>query len=33
MVSLSEMEAMAVEDLVKGVTVRDDEVLPDEVTF
>jgi len=33
MASLDEAEALALADLVKGVRVRDDEVLPDEVTF
>lgn len=33
MASLDEVEAVALAELVKGVTVRDDEVLPDEVTF
>lgn len=33
MASLDETEAAALAELVRGVTVRDDEVLPDEVTF
>lgn len=33
MASLDEAEAAALADLIKGVRVRDDEVLPDEVTF
>jgi len=33
MASLDEAEALALADLVKGVRVRDDEVLPDEITF
>lgn len=33
MTSLSEAEATALEDLVKGVEVRDDETIPDDVTF
>jgi hypothetical protein len=33
MASLDEAEAAALAELVRGVTVRDDEVLPDEVTF
>jgi hypothetical protein len=33
MASLTEAEATALEDLVKGVTVRDDEIIPDDVTF
>ncbi|MEY3731099.1 MAG: hypothetical protein RLZZ57_1855 [Pseudomonadota bacterium] len=33
MASLGEAEATALQDLVKGVTVRDDETIPDDVTF
>lgn len=33
MISLIEAEAVALEDLVKGVTVRDDDILTDDVTF
>lgn len=33
MASLDEAEAAALEDLVKGVTVRDDDILTDGVTF
>lgn len=33
MASLDEAEAAALAELVRGVTVRHDEVLPDEVTF
>ena len=33
MISLIEAEAVALEDLVKGVTVRDDDILTDGVTF
>ncbi len=31
--SLSEVDAVALQDLVKGVVVHDDETLPDDVTF
>ena len=33
MTSLTEAEAVALDELVKGVAVHDDEVLPDDVTF
>jgi hypothetical protein len=33
MTSLSEAEAATLEELVKGVKVRDDETIPDDVTF
>lgn len=33
MISLIEAEAVALEDLVKDVTVRDDDILTDDVTF
>jgi hypothetical protein len=33
MASLSEAEATALQELVKGVTVRDDDIIPDDVTI
>jgi hypothetical protein len=33
MTSLTESEAAALDELVMGVTVHDDDVLPDDVTF